>query len=117
VDGNAITVGTDYTILVMTVGNNATGDAMATGSSITTDVSDATIKEANIYTNGNTLYFQNVETGGKLEVLNSLGTIVHNGEIGSGSSSLPLNNLSDGVYTVRVITNGITTSKKVSLMR
>jgi len=108
--GNAIVEGTAYKVIVESVGNSTTGDAISIPSNsvtlstmpITTGVSSQNTMSGKIYSSGSTVYLTDIEKNCKISIVGSTGVEIYKGSVNAGDSNILLSGETSGVYIVRL---------------
>jgi hypothetical protein len=122
--GNAIVEGVPYKVIVESVGNSTTGDALATASNsltlstipVTTGVSAQNTIAGRIYSSGSTVYLTDIEKNCNISILSVTGTEIYHGNVNAGNSSVILSGETSGVYVVRLTAgDGTSAVQKVLL--
>jgi len=108
--GNAIVEGTPYNVIVESVGNSSTGDALSAPSNsltlnnspVTTGVSSQNTMSGKIYSSGSTVYLTAIEKNCNMSIISSTGTEIYKGSVNAGDSNILLSGETSGVYIVRL---------------
>jgi len=108
--GNAIVEGTPYKVIVESVGNSTTGDALSAPSNsltlstipVTTGVSSQNTMSGKIYSSGSTVYLTDIEKNCKISIVGSTGVEIYKGSVNAGDSNILLSGETSGVYIVRL---------------
>ncbi len=116
-NGDAIANNTNYTVFVMTVGDLSTGDALlSTGYNFTTGTTESGKIAANIFSDGSSVFFNDMPRDGQVKVVNSSGATIYSGTLDAGSSVIQLA-ASSGIYTVQVIMDNLVSTKKINVLK
>jgi hypothetical protein len=122
--GNAIVEGTPYKVIVESVGNSTTGDALSPSSNtltlstiaVTTGVSAQNTISGRIYSSGSTVYLTDIEKNCNISILSVTGTEIYHGSVNAGNSNVILSGETSGVYVVRLTAgDGTSAVQKVLL--
>jgi len=119
ISGDPIVEGTDYMVVVESVGDNGTGDSYTISNNLTLGLATGTVTvnaiSANVYTEGTTVHISNLQKAGVVSIVNTVGSEVYKGNVNSGETSIELANENSGVYFVHITNEDGSTSQKVLL--
>jgi|GEM_PF-1881735 hypothetical protein len=122
--GNDIVEGTAYKVIIESVGDSSTGDALSIPSntvtlstmSVITGITSPNTMTGKIYSSGSTVYLTNIEKNCKASIISVTGIEIYNGSINAGDSNIILSGETSGVYIVRLTAaDGTSAIQKVML--